>query len=108
MLRALFIGLPVLNLALVGPLELLIVPPNRLYGFRTPTTLSSPDAWYPINLATGLALIVAGALAGLAVLLLNAGIIALNPELLYLVGILLTAIVTLASLIPVVIYANRF
>ena len=30
-----------------------VVPPNRLYGFRTPTTLASPDVWYPANLLMG-------------------------------------------------------
>jgi hypothetical protein len=108
MLRAVVIGLPILNVVLGVPLVLRMVPPNRLYGFRTPTTLSAPAAWYPINVATCLALIVAGLLGGIAVLLLSVGMIALEPELRYVAGVLTTAVVTLASLIPVVIYASRF
>ena len=29
------------------------VPPNRIFGFRTEETLSSPEAWYPANRALG-------------------------------------------------------
>ena len=29
------------------------VPPNGVYGFRTPKTLSSPEVWYPANRAAG-------------------------------------------------------
>ena len=41
------------------PLLLRRVPPNRVYGFRTPTTLRDPDIWYPANAHFGLRLIVA-------------------------------------------------
>jgi len=108
MLRMFFIGLPALIFALGIPLALKIVPPNRFYGFRTPTTFSSLEAWYQINFATGLALIAAGVVGGLLALLLSQGIISLKPEPRYITGILLAAVVMLAFLVPVAIYSNRF
>ncbi|MGH6836911.1 MAG: SdpI family protein [Methylocella sp.] len=60
------------------PLASKLVAPNRFYGFRTSTTFSSPEAWYQINFATGLALIAAGLVSGLLVLLLSYGIIMLK------------------------------
>ena len=108
MLRALFLGFPALIFVLGIPLAARWVPPNRLYGFRTSTTFSSVDAWYKINLATGVALLAAGVLSGVVVILLDHGVIALKPEPRYLVGILLTGLLLLAFLIPVVLYSNRF
>ena len=35
------------------PLLAGVVPPNWLYGFRTPATMASPDAWYPANRLMG-------------------------------------------------------
>ena len=87
MLRALFIGLPALTFALGIPLVLKLVPPNRFYGFRTTTSYSSADAWYQLNFATGLALVVAGIVAGLLVLFLSHGPVTLKSEVRYLVGI---------------------
>jgi hypothetical protein len=107
-LRTLFIGLPALMFALGLPLALKWVPPNRFYGFRTSTTFSSQDAWYQINLATGLALIAAGVVGGLLALLLSYGMISLKPETRYIAGVLLTVLATIAFLLPVVIYSNRF
>ena len=107
-LRVLFIALPALTLALGIPLILRLVPPNRFYGFRTATSFSSADAWYQINFATGLALVAAGAVAGLLVLFLSHGPFTLKPEVCYFVGILFTAIITLAFLVPVVIYSNKW
>jgi hypothetical protein len=60
MLRTLFVGLPALFLVLGISLALRVVPQNKFYGFRTSATFSSPDTWYQINFATGLALIAAG------------------------------------------------
>lgn len=108
MLRAIFVGLPVLIFAVGVPLALRWVPPNRFYGFRTSTTFSSLGAWYQINFATGLALMAAGAVAGLLVILLDHGMIALTPEPRYIVGILLTGLLAIALLIPVVIYSDKF
>jgi hypothetical protein len=108
MLRALFIGLPALTFALGIPLVLKLVPPNRFYGFRTTASYSSADAWYQINFATGLALLAAGAVAGLLVLFLSHGTFTLKPEVRYLGGIVLTGLITLAFLFPVVIYSNKW
>ena len=41
------------------PLTLKIVPPNPIYGFRTPTTLSNPTLWYRANAFAGWALLLA-------------------------------------------------
>jgi hypothetical protein len=108
MLRGLFIGLPALMVGLGIPLALKLVPPNRFYGFRTSTTFSSLDAWYQINFATGLAMIAAGIVGGLFALVLSYGLPAMKPEVRYLTGVLLTALVTAAFFIPVVIYSGKF
>ena len=84
------------------------MPPNRLYGFRTSTTFSFVDAWYRINFATGMALVAAGVLSGVVVVLLDHGVTALKPEPRYLVGIPLTGLLLLVFLLPVVLYSNRF
>ena len=44
---------PLLVLVLSIPMILGKVPPNSVYGFRTPTTLSSSEIWYPANRAAG-------------------------------------------------------
>jgi hypothetical protein len=108
MLRTLFIGLPALFLVLGIPLALRVVPQNKFYGFRTSATFSSPDTWYQINFATGLALIAAGVMAGLLALMLSYGLIVLKAENRYIVGIMLTILVTMLFMIPVVIYSDRF
>ena|SRR5438445_283654 len=106
MVRALFMGLPALMLVLGIPLALRLVPPNRFYGYRTPTTFASPEAWYQVNFATGLALISAGLVSGICILLLSYVVIALKPEARFVIGILLTGLFTLLFLIPV-FYSNR-
>ena len=108
MLRVLHIALPIFVFVSGVPLTLRLVPPNRFYGFRTPTTLSSLDAWYQINFATGLAMIAAGILGAIAALALDQGLITLKPESRYMIGISITAIATLLFLVVVVVYADRF
>jgi hypothetical protein len=56
--------------ALSGPMILRWIPPNPLYGFRTPLTLSNPDVWYPANAFSGWALLIAAALSLAALWLL--------------------------------------
>jgi uncharacterized membrane protein len=107
MLRVLFIGFPILILLSGLPLTLRLVPPNRFYGYRTATTFSSLDAWYQINFVTGVALIAAGIVGGIAVPLLDQGIVVLKPESRYMIGIMITAVATLSFLIGAVIYADR-
>jgi SdpI/YhfL family protein len=108
LLRIMFAGLPALMLGLGIPLALRLVPPNRFYGYRTGPTFASTEAWYQINFATGVALIAAGVLSGLCVLLLSQGVLALKPESRFIVGLSVTGGLTLLCLVPVAIYANRF
>ena len=49
------------------PLILKIVPPNHLYGFRTPSTLSNRAVWYRANTFAGWALLIA-AIASIALI----------------------------------------
>jgi hypothetical protein len=51
---------PFMLVSLSLPLIYQIVPRNRLYGFRTPYTLSSEDVWYRANKICGIALLAAG------------------------------------------------
>ena len=41
------------------PLILKMVPPNHIYGFRTPSTLSNRALWYRANTFAGWALLIA-------------------------------------------------
>jgi len=41
------------------PLILKMVPPNHLYGFRTPSTLANRPLWYRANTFAGWALLIA-------------------------------------------------
>lgn len=59
------LALAVVFFALAVPLAAGRVPPNRLYGFRTPRTLADDRVWYPVNRMTGrrmmsFAMVVAG------------------------------------------------
>ena len=54
--------LPGLVVLLAAPLTMGKVPPNQLYGFRTPKTRSSPAIWYPANRFAGWAMMAAGLL----------------------------------------------
>lgn len=45
------------------PLLAGVVPPNWLYGFRTPATMASPEAWYPANRLMGTYLLASQLLA---------------------------------------------
>ena len=55
--------LPVLMAASALPMVLGKVPPNPIYGFRTPKTLSSPEVWYVANRIAGWFMIAGAALA---------------------------------------------
>jgi hypothetical protein len=41
------------------PLVFGVIPPNRLYGFRTKKTLSNADIWYAVNRFAGIAIMLA-------------------------------------------------
>lgn len=49
LLQILFVSVGVLLIALSIPLIRGKIPPNGLYGFRTPRTMSDPGIWYPAN-----------------------------------------------------------
>ena len=108
MARLVFFFIPALTFVLGIPLALKRIPPNRYYGFRTPKAFSSGEAWYAINYALGLALMVAGAVGALAVLMLSLGIVALEPDVRYFVGIIFNAVVAMLCLLPVASYSRRF
>jgi hypothetical protein len=55
--------LPALLVIAAIPMILGKVPPNRVYGFRTAKTLSSPEIWYPANRIAGWWAIAAGVAA---------------------------------------------
>ena len=50
---------PLVVVASSIPMILGKVPPNWIYGFRTPRTLSSPEVWYPANRVAGCLMVVA-------------------------------------------------
>ena len=60
-------AIPALLLFVVAlPLVLGIVPPNRLYGFRTKKTLSDAEVWYRVNRFAGIAIMLASIAYALA------------------------------------------
>jgi hypothetical protein len=64
------IGMGLLIVLLAVPMVAGWLRPNRIYGFRTRKTLSSPDIWYPANRAAGKGMIVAGAFLAAASIVL--------------------------------------
>jgi uncharacterized membrane protein len=60
--RVVSVGVPLLIIALAVPLMLRVVPPNRVYGYRTNWSLASPETWYQANFLSGVALTAAGVL----------------------------------------------
>jgi uncharacterized membrane protein len=58
-------AIPALLLFVVSvPLVLGMIPPNRLYGFRTKKTLSDDEIWYRVNRLAGFAVMIAGVVYG--------------------------------------------
>ena len=56
-------------IALVSiPLILKVIPRNSVYGFRTPSTLSSDEIWFPANYFAGWALFIAAAVGAMLLL----------------------------------------
>ncbi len=66
MLTGTMAGLAVLFFLLSVPLAAEKVPPNRLYGFRTPRTVEDERVWYPVNRVAGRNGIVLSAILALA------------------------------------------
>ncbi len=52
------------------------IPPNRIAGFRTEETLSTPEVWYPANRALGWSLLI----AAVAALAFGLTLLAIFPE----------------------------
>jgi hypothetical protein len=60
-------AVPALLLFIVAlPLILGLIPPNRLYGFRTKKTMSHADVWYRVNRFAGIAIMLASVVYALA------------------------------------------
>jgi uncharacterized membrane protein len=75
------------------PLAFRLVPPNRIYGFRTSVTLSRPDIWYRTNVFAGYAFMVAAAITALVI----SCVPELSPLAAAVVGIALVLCATAAS-----------
>ena len=45
------------------PLILKLVPPNRIYGFRTPRTVADRALWFRVNRFAGWAMLAAGSIS---------------------------------------------
>ncbi len=54
------------------PMTLDKIPPNALYGFRTPRTLSDEKIWYPANRAAGRALALSGIISAVGAVIAGA------------------------------------
>jgi uncharacterized membrane protein len=63
-----FLEISVVVFVLCLPLVFKLVPPNRVYGFRTSVTLSRPEIWYRANVFSGVAMMAAMALAAVTFL----------------------------------------
>jgi uncharacterized membrane protein len=61
---------PLVIIVVAIPMALGIVPPNGIYGFRTPYTMSSDEVWYRANRISGIAAVIAGIIWLALVLLL--------------------------------------
>jgi hypothetical protein len=84
------------------PLMLNVVPPNRIYGVRTPQTLANRDLWFRANRFAGCALFIASGA--------SAAVFAVHPE--YASGRSLTGLVVFlaplgAALVASVAYVRR-
>jgi len=62
MIRLYALYLPLLMILVSVPMVMRRVPPNGLYGFRTPKTLSNPQIWYEANRLAGVNLIIGAVL----------------------------------------------
>jgi len=50
----------IILIVLAGPLLFRRVPPNGLYGFRTPSTLRDERLWYDVNAKSAVDLLIVG------------------------------------------------
>jgi len=76
------------------PLILKIVPPNPLYGFRTPSTVASPALWYRVNAFAGWALLIGAVASALSLWGMHSGALPVAvPEVVAFVAPMLIALV---------------
>jgi hypothetical protein len=68
--------LPLIMAVLAVPMVLGKVPPNRIYGLRTPKTLSPPSIWYQANRVGGWYMLAAAAVT----ICFNVVLMAMHPE----------------------------
>lgn len=83
------------------PLALNVVPPNRIYGYRTTSSLANRELWFRINRVAGLTLIAASAVA--------LSIYLYQPELASgrsLAGVLVLVLPVLSALVGTGMYAR--
>lgn len=73
------------------PLVLRKVPPNSLYGFRTPATLKNEKIWYEANAHFGRGMIMAGIASVLAILVLYF-IVRPAPDLFFMMSLVLLVV----------------
>jgi uncharacterized membrane protein len=66
----LYVGGGLLLTLLAVPMIAGKVPPNPIYGFRTPATLSDPDLWYAVNRRAGWWFLAGGLVNAIAALVL--------------------------------------
>jgi hypothetical protein len=83
------------------PLALNLVPPNRIYGYRTTSTLANRGLWFRINRVAGLALIAASAVA-LSLYLYHPGLASGRS----LAGVLVLILPVLSALVGTGMYAR--
>jgi uncharacterized membrane protein len=87
--------LPLLVVVICLPMALKLVPPNGIYGIRTPETLANAAMWYMANFRAR----VVGVVAGLASTILNM-IVANSPAM---SGACNTIVVVMTTLITAVV-----
>ena len=92
--------------AIVGvaavPLALGVVPPNRLYGVRTPRVLADSRLWYRVNRFAGRLFLAAAAV--------SSGVYIANPQLASgrsLLGLAVFLVPLLVALAGVAVYLRR-
>ena len=84
------------------PLMLNVVPPNRVYGFRTQQTLANRELWFRVNRFAGCALFIAS--------VTSAAIFAAHPEYASgrsVVGLVVFLVPLVAALVACFAYLRR-
>jgi len=57
------------------PMILKMVPPNPIYGFRTPATLSNRALWYQANTFAGWALLIGAMVSAVLIVAMDCGVL---------------------------------